>query len=344
MSEDVYILGAGFSKGLGYPLTWDILDFVWETIEERDRKQLTKIIKFHNNNFEYNHPFTHPNIEALLTQLDSNIELFDFTRNEEGNFTKEVLLKSKDKLLVAMADKFYRQQEEVSRKQHPWLFTFFEKIEKDKSVIISFNYDLAIESCSDSERNFSSIYGLESDDNAWKILKPHGSLNWFQQGKKDSRPRGAGKLNQKKVERLLPDDDVYVFKPFRPPTSNKNKYYVPHLIPPTFIKRFGGEVYKQTFRKCVDALSSAKKVYFVGCALPEADFHSKFMIRCGLYNQVHGMPEHRHKVKPSGAAEVIVVNPDEQAARNTSTLILPEHKFRFEKKSTESWINEAFFS
>lgn len=47
----VYVIGAGFSAGLGYPLTFDLLLRLWPRLDQLGKKQLRKdlekVIRFH---------------------------------------------------------------------------------------------------------------------------------------------------------------------------------------------------------------------------------------------------------------------------------------------------------
>jgi hypothetical protein len=46
-TETVYIIGAGFSAGLGYPTTSNLLIEVWPRLSEDYRARLGKVIGFH---------------------------------------------------------------------------------------------------------------------------------------------------------------------------------------------------------------------------------------------------------------------------------------------------------
>jgi hypothetical protein len=49
--DRVYVVGAGFSAGLGYPLTKNLLIDAWDRVPKESRRQLRKIIEFHHPNF-----------------------------------------------------------------------------------------------------------------------------------------------------------------------------------------------------------------------------------------------------------------------------------------------------
>jgi len=46
--DTVYVIGAGFSAGLGYPLTKSLLIDVWNRLERNSQRQLARIINFHH--------------------------------------------------------------------------------------------------------------------------------------------------------------------------------------------------------------------------------------------------------------------------------------------------------
>jgi hypothetical protein len=65
----VYVIGAGFSAGLGYPLTHDLLVRLWGRPDKSFMKSLEKVIKFHHSYFDRNRFTTFPNVEQLLTEI-----------------------------------------------------------------------------------------------------------------------------------------------------------------------------------------------------------------------------------------------------------------------------------
>jgi hypothetical protein len=71
---------------------------------------------------------------------------------------------------------------------------------------------------------------------------------------------------------------------------------------------------KVIWKRCVDALSVAKRIYFLGYSLPPADWHSRYILRCGFHNQEEGLPlPNGQRAGPTGRARVYVVNPENSA-------------------------------
>ncbi len=82
----VYVIGAGFSAGLGYPLTSDLLMRLWNRIDDSLKEQLSRVITFHHPGFDSKRFSSFPNIEQLLSEMLVNEELFDASRQYKGKF------------------------------------------------------------------------------------------------------------------------------------------------------------------------------------------------------------------------------------------------------------------
>jgi hypothetical protein len=70
--DTVYVVGAGFSAGLGYPLTKSLPIDVWERLPVESREQLKLIIEFHHPAFTPARKTSFPDIEQLLTEMAVN--------------------------------------------------------------------------------------------------------------------------------------------------------------------------------------------------------------------------------------------------------------------------------
>jgi len=100
--DTVYVIGAGFSQGLGYPLTKSLLIDAWDQLPDESRDQLRKIIEFHHPEFSPDRLTSFPDIEQLLTEVAVNLQMFDASRPAEGRFTKEQLIESREILLFTI--------------------------------------------------------------------------------------------------------------------------------------------------------------------------------------------------------------------------------------------------
>jgi hypothetical protein len=142
LKDTVYVIGAGFSAGLGYPLTKGLLIDVWGRLQEDSREQLRRIIEFHHPGFAVDRKTTFPDIEQLLTEIEVNLELFDASRPAEGNFKKAHLENAKEELLSEVGRWFHELYEEAHNT--PWLSSFVRRLRRENAAIVSFNWDLVV--------------------------------------------------------------------------------------------------------------------------------------------------------------------------------------------------------
>ena len=79
------------------------------------------------------------------------------------------------------------------KKTPSWLKRVVDKIRDDRAIIISFNWDLVLDQILFGEDLAPNSYGLDPDYREFpRLLKPHGSLNWFEGPQaKVARPRKA---------------------------------------------------------------------------------------------------------------------------------------------------------
>jgi len=133
------------------------------------------------------------------------------------------------------------------------------------------------------------------------------------------------------------NDDVYCFLRWRAPRSTKRRY-LPLIIPPTYLKRFG-VMFRTIWGRCVDVLSTASEVYFIGYSLPEADWHSRFILRCGFVNQMKGVAIGGRRKRPTGKADVYVINPDRGAYERICGVV--GWKCQWIRKPWQEWLDDV---
>ena len=334
-NKDVYyVVGAGFSAGMGYPLTSDLLMRLWKRIDGfKDRpfrNAMEFVIRFHYPRFDRKKFSSFPNVEELLSQMVANDQLYDSSRQYEGHFKKEDLRALQRNFLLTIADWFHAISEKVnpSELSEPWLKNFRDRVMHENAVIISFNWDLILDELLFGSALEKRSYGFSKGPFEGPILlKPHGSLNWF-----ESKPGRFIKDNRKLI--LLREDkskdkstDVYAFRKFRAPVWKSGRQYTPLIVPPVYLKNFEKPVFKKLWQNCTKYLSTAKKIFFLGYSMQAADFHAQFIMRCGFHNQIEGeLLEDGNREEPTGAAKVIIINPDREAAQRTETIAGPKHK------------------
>jgi hypothetical protein len=335
-----YVIGAGFSAGLGYPLTHDLLLRLWQRIDGKLKEDLRKVISFHHPGFDPNRFSSFPNVEQLLSEMAVNEELFNASRQYDGSFTKEDLQRLQRDLLLQVADWFHELSHtpHVDEARERWLKQFRARVIDEGAIIISFNWDLILDHLFFEDSLDRSSYGFSGKRSGGPILlKPHGSLNWFEGNL-------ANYIKEEKRTLVHQEDgqEVHAFLYLsRAPTSERGRVYFPLIIPPIYLKKFDKPVFHALWRNCTSVLSRAKKVIFLGYSMPLADLHAQFILRCGFHNQVEGELGRGGKRKPAtGAANVIIVNPDKGAADRTAMIAGGQAKCRWISRPVAEWIAE----
>jgi hypothetical protein len=316
----VYVIGAGFSAGLGYPLTSDLLLRLWSRLEESFRHQLQRVIEFHHPGFDPTRFVSFPNVEELLSEMLVNEELFDASRQYEGNFTQTELRDLQRDLLLRIADWFHELSADVSPStpKANWLKRFRNRIERENAAIISFNWDLILDELLFGTELSALSYGFSAPTSSGAVLlKPHGSLNWFEE-KEGQHIKGEKRI---KVFDAKGSDSVYAFREFRAPRSAVGRTYAPLIVPPVYLKNFNKPVFEAVWKKCTSVLGTATEVVFLGYSMPSADLHAQFILRCGFNNQVEGELEEHGRAPATGAAPVTIVNPDRSAAQRIAAVV-----------------------
>lgn len=334
----VYVVGAGFSAGLGYPLTKSLLIDVWDQLEKPSRNQLKKIINFHHPAFDSKRKTSFPDIEQLLTEIHVNLSLFDSSRPAEGNFTKIQLEKAREELLFTIAEWFHDLYGQAGK--FSWLEPFVKRLKDENAAVLSFNWDLILDHLLFPEGISSEGYGLSNNNASGPLLlKPHGSLNWYEGSqinkvKDEKRITIFGKENE--------DDSIGAFRFPRAIKSKVGKRYTPLIIPPTYLKDFARPLFRRLWEKSTEILSMAKKLVFLGYSLPAADLHAQFIFRCGFHNQIEGrLKKDGTRHKATGSADVIIINPDQEAARRIECVAGPKITCSWVPKRIEKWLQES---
>jgi hypothetical protein len=335
-SNVVYVIGAGFSKGAGYPLTSELLPEVWGRLRKDTQALLGKVIRFHHPYFDPTQKKSFPNIEELLTEISVNLQMFSSSRIVEGNFRRTDLEKVQRDLLYAIATWFHSLFNVATSKS--WLRDFVDVLKQDNVTIVSFNWDLLLDHLLFGDPTAES-YGLSGASTAgFVLLKPHGSMNWFtgSQVKKVPRANLHLLLDGKREE-----DSVYCFRFPRGIKSNVRREYMPLLITPTFVKEFDSSpIYEKLWIRVTRALSTANKVVFVGYSLPPSDLQAQFILRCGFHYQADGLRTSlgKSKSRPTGAANVLVINPDKEVFKRVRNIVGPKSTLSKIPLMVEDWI------
>lgn len=332
--DTVYVVGAGFSAGLGYPLTKSLLIDVWSRLAKEPRDQLRRIIEFHHPSFTTKRKTTFPDIEQLLTEIAVNLELFDSSRPAEGTFKKEDLEGAREDLLSCIAKWFHELYEDASG--IAWSSHLIQYMRRENAAIVSFNWDLLLDQMLFEGEISREGYGLSDILSSGPLLlKPHGSLNWYEatQIEKVAEEKRAvifpHKTAKERIEAFLHPREI---------KSKAGRRYTPFIIPPTYLKDFNRPVFRLLWNRCTEVLSTPKKLVFLGYSLPAADLHAQYIFRCGFHNQVEGrLKSEGGRHTATGPAKVVIVNPDQDAARRLEAVAGPHIACSWIPKRIQDW-------
>jgi len=99
--------------------------------------------------------------------------------------------------------------------------------------------------------------------NQVRLIKPHGSLNWFAKGK-------IAKLDNVLSKR--PPSKIIISKVPRTYNITREKL-IRFFIPPLYTKFFNNKFWKSLWRRSYLSLRDAECLIFLGCSLTATDYH-----------------------------------------------------------------------
>jgi hypothetical protein len=282
--QRVFLLGAGASKSWGLPLTNELFPLALTGVAKRQsRKLIRDFIQYQYPHFRAKWK-NYPPFEEFLSLVDVYLEFADVIKRGHS-FSKDDVSRIKNDLLLAISVVLHETLPQTLRSR----VTKFAELLQINDVVITFNWDLLVE---------EALYDLKKE---WKynlcggaisILKPHGSLDWYD-SKEVSIDRNLIFALNEKFKR------IQVFKRFRPPRISKPT--VPVILPPVINKKIVYDELQSIWRDTWLALRHAAEIYVIGYSLPPEDLHARFTIR----SAIRGNEKFEgHKLK------IVVVNPD----------------------------------
>lgn len=300
---EVFILGAGFSRGYNTEIIPLISDFL-KIAENKgilkpndEHKELVNFIqKYFGDNYQ------NVNIETLATFLTTDL-IPDVSQKNEY---REKLYRQLNSIIIATLYNPYNkpQNEKIKKIYQNFAYKLIEK----ESHVITFNYDLILDnllkntthwSIHDgygvkinpatpdlpdiSSRKFYNVSDEKSENSKIQYLKLHGSLNWGRSilphpYKGDEiliSPFGYGKDNEQEI---LPIENMCSGY------NIINLYYQSFIIPPVLTKQ---DLYKtlllqNIWYKAKWAINRADEIYVIGYSFPPSDFTAEFLFRQAL--------------------------------------------------------------
>jgi hypothetical protein len=196
----------------------------------------------------------YPPFEEFLSLVDVYLE-FAHVIKRGHSFSNDEVAQIKKDLLLATSVVLHEALPQGTRTKAKR----FAELLRPGDVVITFNWDLLVE---------EALYDLKKEweyklrDGAICILKPHGSLDWYDSKEVSIKPDLVFPLNEE-IGRIL------VFKRFRPPKIMSPA--VPVILPPVINKKIVFKELASIWRDAWLALRHAPEIYVIGYSLPPED-------------------------------------------------------------------------
>ena len=156
----VYVFGAGASHDAGYPLASTMGSALFEYMLRSKNERIRASAEFLMNTFG-----NAPNIEDLITEIQSQVEKLKDSESLEDRGRRSEIAQCRDYLALVLVEWFHL----IHRSPAPSYALFAERIVRRGDVIVTFNYDDSLEQ--ELRRygkwDISRGYGFPFE---WKIL------------------------------------------------------------------------------------------------------------------------------------------------------------------------------
>ncbi len=335
-SGRAWIIGAGASASFGAPTIDQLLDeCLQQDTNFRHRELLPKVL-----NYLYPSVRKRGNIEEFMSLLDTWIQMNDIRNTPIIPTSSLIQVRT---LLLRLMKQVLNQSLNALKSTSP--FVKWVKMLQPGDTVISFNWDVAIEHCIKEFRRepLPLRYLPGGSRAALIILKPHGSVNWYEIPSEGFESVGGAHPFRKDWRRCAFAD---CRERLKFPT-NKKSYgrRSPIMVPPVNAKVFWSEtssesqrsfekqrddLFKDIWRGVYNELRNAAELYILGYSLPQVDWHARWVFRAALRSNLiktrNGEAKHT-KLK------VRIVNPKQEAASRFKSLLGKEESLDFDSQT-----------
>lgn len=270
----MFIIGAGVSASCGIAVAKDILRESIVRLDQRDSAKagtVHKLLKYLYPSFQ-EQLLNYPNIEDFLN-LNEMARRFNSEEFMKSNLWSGPKIEAVQRTtLKAVTDYIWDLMQQKHALQI--IKDFVRDHVRRGDTIITFNWDLTIERAIwDDIQGLSFWYSYPDtpDEDGVVLLKPHGSIDWFNKNDLPKATRVKGK-----VQSL--DDSVCVFTRFDFSDLPEMANYTPVIVPPLAAKEFSQAVLKRTWRGVYKAVSQATSLNILGYSLPREDQFARLVL------------------------------------------------------------------
>ena len=309
MSKTVFILGAGASCEYGLPLISNFLDKSKELNDRTEASEYKKSYKVVNQaianlqNVNSKSFINIYNIEEVFSAFEMGrlINKLPGTSSKEEieqivASTKRLIYETLDKNTVLMIPS--RSDPPDACIGYKRLVEFIDKQNRENinaCSVITFNYDLLLDYALYKQKlkvNYCLNEINEDKESCAKLIKLHGSLNWFMHEKEKNEivPLYLDDIfeDTKYYLNMYREDQTFYIDPIKW-LSGKNYIYngknvipEPILIPPTFNKMEKNKRIINVWRQASLELTKAENILICGYSHPETDIFFKYLFALGI--------------------------------------------------------------
>jgi len=312
-SGTVYVIGAGFSRGVGIPASKELVsDKEFKYLKEKLKDNSNFVSKIQNLQsyvqYRIENRYCEKNVESVLNHLATAKYLDMESMTEKSNYSADDIF---DDLLWYIARIIREKISDINNKIPDEYNSFLHSVYDNGESIITFNYDILLETILVS-MGHGYRYGIDEqrNENEQLILKLHGSLNW-------GKCKKCGPVDV--YQNILTfEKDSKVSCPIC-----KHDIISPLLVPPVIYKdsyyndQFFGPLVRESWSLANEVLSQAKRIVFIGFSMAK-DAYAEELFKLSL------------NMNPHDDLKCLVVNrtcDDELKARYESVLANEEYDF-----------------
>lgn len=278
----IFILGTGFSKAISETMP------TMAGLAEHVRSRICELPGDSDDHRIYENLVS--DVEALLTYLFGKMPWKD---PEKVHLDRAAFVKLSRLVSGHISD---REDEAFETEPQEWSRQFIEYLHREKLTVATFNYDTVFEklwmglelnwSCSPLYRmplrflreRVSKVFGSEKIVKTCRLLKLHGSTNWYFSGDENAPGQQVYydlvKINTG-TEPEVSEDEIETLRAIRDKAG-----LVPLIIPPVAEKSsfYGTRLVMTLWAELRDAINEANEIYFVGYSLPKTDLTTSLFL------------------------------------------------------------------
>ena len=335
MSKIVFILGAGASKESGAPVMNNFLDIA------KDLYSTNAIINESRSHFEQVFraigllQSVHSKSNLDLENIESIFNAFEMGKliNRIPGYDGDIvsLIESLKVLIVETLNKSVKfpcnyKERTIYPTQTYKNFTEAIKSKSKDISIISFNYDVALDyalSCSD----MAPYYSLSNEkQRVIKLLKLHGSLNWFLDDDKNIHPVLIDEYIQRLASNLTPVSMLARSDISLNIRENAKEYFktknitidnMPVIVPPAWNKTEYHDALSSVWKQAATELSECEYLFIIGYSLPDTDAYFKLLYALGSCSNEKLF------------RKIIICNPDKDVESRFASIFGPGAQARY---------------